>query len=69
MGFIIAIIYFFITLIVYTILRFVKTDEDSELHITYSVFWPVVIITLIILGPFYLIDILAKKIKRNKNNK
>ena len=69
MGIIIVISYIFIILLVYTILRFIETDVDVELHMMYSVFWPGIVIAIIIAGPFYLIDILVKKIKRNKNNK
>lgn len=66
MGFIIDIGYIFTIFVVYTILRFIETDEDSGLHMMYSVFWPVIVITIIVVGPFYLIDTLVKKIKRNK---
>ncbi len=69
MGIIIAISYIFTILLVYTVLRFIETDEDSGLHMMYSMFWPVIIITFIVAGPFYLIDTLVKKIKRNKKNK
>ncbi len=66
MGIIIAISYIFTVLFLYTILRFIKTDEDAGLHVMYSILWPTVVVTLIILGPFYLIDKLAKRSKRNK---
>lgn len=43
-----------------------KTYEDPDLHAMFAMFWPVIIVTIIIAGPFYLIDTLVKKIKRNK---
>jgi len=61
MEFIITVSYFFIVLVVYTILRFIKTDEDFGLHMMYSIFWPAVVVAIIIVGPFYLIDTVAKK--------
>jgi hypothetical protein len=66
MEFIITVSYIFIILVVYTILRFIETDEDFGIHMMYSIFWPVVAVATIIVGPFYLIDTLAKKSKRNK---
>ena len=66
MGFIIAIGYIFIILVGYTILRFIETDDDPGLHMMYSIFWPVIIVAIVVVGPFYLIDTLVKKIKRNK---
>jgi hypothetical protein len=69
MEFIIIVSYIFITLVVYTILRFIKTDEDFGLHMMYSIFWPIYVAMAIIVGPFYLIDTLAKKSKRNKKDK
>lgn len=65
MGFIITISYIFTILVVYFILRFIEPDEDSGLLMIYSVFWPYIVAVIIIAGPFYLIDTLVKKIKRN----
>lgn len=69
MEFIITVSYFFIVLVVYTILRFIKTDEDFGIHMMYSMFWPLVVVAIIIAGPFCLIDRLAKKSKRKNGNK
>ena len=69
MGIIISIGYIFTILVVYTILRFMETDEDSGLHMMYSIFWPVIVVAIVIVWPFYFIDKLVKKIKRNKNIK
>lgn len=69
MEFIITVSYIFIIFLVYTMLRFIKTDEDFGLHMMYSIFWPIVAVVTIIVGPFYLIDTLAKKSKRNKKDK
>lgn len=66
MEFIIIFSYIFIILVVYTILRFVEPDEDFGLHMMYSIFWPIVVVATIIVGPFILIDTLVKKSKRNK---
>lgn len=66
MGFIITVSYIFTILVVYTILRFIKTDEDWGLHMMCSVFWPAVVVVIIILTPFYLIDKVTKKYKRNE---
>ena len=38
MEFIFAIGYIFITLIIYTILRFIETDECFGVHMIYSIF-------------------------------
>lgn len=69
MEFIIIVSYIFIILVVYTILRFIETDEDFVFHMMYSIFWPIYVAMAIIVGPFYLIDTLAKKSKRNKKDK
>lgn len=67
MEFIIS--YIFTIFLVFAILRFIDTDEDFDLHIMYSIFWPIVVASTIIVGPFYLIDTLVTKSKRNKKNK
>ena len=67
MGFIIAIVYIFTILVAYTILRFIETNEDPGLHMMYSIFWPVIVVAIVIVWPFFFIDKLVKKIKRNKN--
>lgn len=69
MEFIVAIGYIFTILVAYTILRFIETDEDPGLQMMYSIFWPVIIAAIVIVWPFYFIDKLVKKIKRNKNIK
>lgn len=66
MTYIIIISYIVIIFLVYTILRFMKTYEDPDLHAMFATFWPVIVVTIIIAGPFYLIDAFVKKIKRNK---
>lgn len=66
MTYIIVISYIVIIFLVYTVLRFIETHEDSELHAMFAIFWPVIVVTIIVAGPFYLIDTLVKKIKRNK---
>ena len=63
MGFIFAIGYIFIILVGYTILRFIETDDDPGLHMMYSIFWPVIIVAIVIVWPFYFIDKLVKKLK------
>ena len=69
MEFIITISYIFTILVVYTILRFIKTDEDFGIHMMYSIFWPIVAVAIIMAGPFCLIDTLAKKSKRKNGDK
>lgn len=69
MEFIITISYIFMVLVVYTILRFIKTDEDFGIHMMYSIFWPIIAVAIIIAGPFCLIDTLAKKSKRKNGDK
>ena len=64
MGIIIAIVYIFTILLVYTILRFIETDEDPGLQMMYSIFWPVIVLAIVIVWPFYLIDTLVKNIKK-----
>lgn len=69
MEFIIIFSYIFIILVVYTILRFVEPDEDFGLHMMYSIFWPIVVVATIIVGPFYLIDTFTKRVKEIKRIK
>lgn len=66
MEFIFVIGYIFTILVGYAILRFIETNEDPGLHIMYSIFWPVIVVAIVIVWPFYFIDKLVKKIKRNK---
>lgn len=68
-GWLIGILYAISALVVYGLLVYYETDSDEGLMIAASMFWPIILIAVIIFGPFLLVEKFVKKLKRMKNLK
>ena len=61
--------YAILSLIIFGILYYYEVDKDEFICASIAVMWPVMIVVVVAVAPFYLVKILVVRLKKVKNAK